>query len=74
VRNVPGEHSAAAECAAPTDSKQMTYPVQIAVLASLYVAGGWIGPTLDLDHEHVSIIWPPSGLSLAALILFGRRL
>lgn len=53
---------------------KMTYPIQILSLASLYVATGWIGVNLDFDHKNVSLIWLPSGLSLAALILFGRRL
>ena len=52
----------------------MPYPLQIIILASLYVAAGWIGVNLDFSHKNVSLIWLPSGLSLAALILFGRRL
>jgi signal transduction histidine kinase len=56
------------------DPKRMTYPVQIAVLASLYVATGLIGVNLDFYHKNVSLVWLPSGLSLAALILYGRRL
>jgi signal transduction histidine kinase len=62
----------------PTDvsksSQQAKYAIQIVVLALLYVATGWIGLSLDQYSEHESLIWPPSGLALAALILYGRRL
>lgn len=51
-----------------------TYLVQIFVLASLYLATAWIGVNLDFYHNNVSLVWLPSGLSLAALVLFGRRL
>ncbi len=52
----------------------MTYPLQILTLAVLYVLTGWIGVNLDFYHTNISLIWLPTGLSLAALILFGRRL
>jgi len=59
---------------APKGSKRIKYPIQIILLAALYFAGGWIGLRQDFYQESVTLIWPPSGLSLAALILYGRRL
>ncbi len=54
----------------------MTWVWQVLLLAALYVVTGRLG--LELTYYHVSdtplVVWPPSGLSLAALILFGRRL
>ena len=52
----------------------MQYPIQIVILASLYVAGGWLGLSVAVHSEHVTLIWPPTGLSIAALILYGWRL
>ena len=46
----------------------------LAVLAALYVATGKLGLSLSHYHPNATLIWPPTGLSLAALILFGRKL
>jgi PAS domain S-box-containing protein len=45
-----------------------------AVLAVAYFLTGIVG--LELAHEHhaVSLVWPPTGIAIAALYLFGRRL
>ena len=47
---------------------------QVAVLAGLYVAAGTLGLKLAHVQDSTTLIWPPTGLALAALILFGRRL
>jgi signal transduction histidine kinase len=47
---------------------------QIALLAVAYVATGALGLQLANHKEGVTLVWPPAGLSLAALILFSRRL
>ena len=33
-------------------------------LALLYAASGWIGLHLDAHHTHLTLIGPPTGLSL----------
>jgi len=48
--------------------------LQIAVLATLYVVSGWLGLELAFFQENATLIWPPTGFSLAALILVGPRL
>src|SRR5437762_2027676 len=47
------------------------------VLLSLilaYVAGGKIGLALSYGHPIVSLIWPPTGIALGALLVFGYRM
>jgi integral membrane sensor domain MASE1/two-component sensor histidine kinase len=51
-----------------------TLLLSIAALALLYFVGGGFGLTLAVEHRAATLIWPPSGLALAALILFGARL
>ncbi len=50
------------------------YPVRVAILAALYFAAGCLGLSLATMHANVSLIWPPTGLALAALLLFGYHL
>lgn len=50
------------------------FPLQVAALAGVYVASGWFGLGFAFQYENVSLIWPPSGLCLAALIIWGPRL
>ena len=49
--------------------------LRIVVLAAVYAAGA---PRLDLalrsPHEHVTAIWPPTGIAVAALVLYGTKL
>jgi len=47
---------------------------QVSLLAALYAAAGHHGLEFANYHENATLVWPPTGLSLAALILFGRRL
>jgi diguanylate cyclase (GGDEF)-like protein/PAS domain S-box-containing protein len=49
------------------------------VLASLgtfilYVLSAELGLQLAIVHDNVTAIWPPSGIALAALLIFGMRL
>ncbi len=40
-------------------------------LAALYVAAAKFGFTMALTAEQVTLVWPPTGLSLAALVVLG---
>jgi signal transduction histidine kinase/integral membrane sensor domain MASE1 len=42
-------------------------------LVGLYVSAGRFGLSLAFVHSSVTAVWPPTGLSLAALLLFGYR-
>ena len=48
--------------------------MQVAVLAIFYVLAGRLGLALSDYHDNVTLVWPPTGLALAALIHFGPRL
>src|SRR5262245_60504452 len=42
-------------------------------LTGLYVAAGRFGLSLAFVHSSVTAIWPPTGIALAALLIFGYR-
>jgi signal transduction histidine kinase len=46
----------------------------IFVLAGVYIAAARAGLALDAVSGFATLVWAPSGISLAALIIFGRRL
>jgi integral membrane sensor domain MASE1 len=48
--------------------------VRCVLLATIYVAGGLLGLSLDPVSDFASLVWPSSGLALAALALGGRGL
>src|SRR5579871_3298937 len=48
--------------------------VRILALAGLYVLTGKAGLMLATVTRSISLVWPPTGLSLAALVLFGPEL
>ncbi|MEX2394986.1 MAG: MASE1 domain-containing protein [Actinomycetota bacterium] len=43
------------------------------VLAALYIVGAKLGLALDFSNTHVSAVWPPTGIAVAALMLCGPR-
>src|SRR4030095_12469879 len=42
-------------------------------VAALYFAAAKLGLKFAYIHSHVSPIWPPTGIAIAALLLFGNR-
>jgi len=48
--------------------------VAILLIAALYVAGAKIGLLLAFVNPSATAVWPPTGLALAALLLFGIQL
>lgn len=44
------------------------------VLAALYFASGRLGLLLAVPPGYATVIWPPSGLALGALVIYGWRL
>lgn len=47
--------------------------VRILVLALVYFAAAKLGLSLAALHENVTPVWPPTGIAIAALLIFGRR-
>lgn len=54
--------------------QHILYLLSIAVLAVLYTVSAKVGLTLALVQSNATAIWPPTGIALAALMLFGYRL
>ncbi len=48
-------------------------PVVLAVVAVAYFAVAKLGLSFAQGHDIVSAVWPPSGLALAAAVVFGGR-
>jgi len=48
--------------------------LEIAILTVAYVVTARFGLTMDAVAGFATLVWPPSGISLAALLLFGTRL
>src|SRR6185369_13033507 len=42
-------------------------------VAIVYFVGAELGLSLASLHENVTPVWPPSGIAIAALLIFGRR-
>lgn len=49
------------------------YAAQIGLLAIVYWAAAWVGLRYVSVGHSVSLVWPPSGLAFAALVLIGIR-
>lgn len=49
-------------------------PIQILLLATVYYVTGKMGLLLALPPGYASPIWPPTGIGIAALLLFGVNL
>jgi protein-histidine pros-kinase len=45
----------------------------IALLATLYIGTGYLGLRLAKVHASATAVWPPTGISLAALLILGFR-
>jgi signal transduction histidine kinase len=50
------------------------YALAIAILAVVYAAAARAGLMMDAVAGFATLVWPPSGLALAALLVFGKRL
>src|SRR2546426_3146781 len=45
----------------------------LAVLAGVYFAAGKLGVRLAFEHASATAVWPPTGIALAAMLLYGYR-
>jgi signal transduction histidine kinase/CheY-like chemotaxis protein len=48
--------------------------IQLAVLAGVYFATARLGLAFDAVAGFATLVWPPSGIGLAAVLLFGPRI
>ena len=52
----------------------MRYLAAVGLLAGAYFAEGSLGQVLAVSPGNVSVVWPSSGIALAAVLLWGHRL
>ena len=52
----------------------MRYAIQLTVLAAVYVAAAKLGIELSVARGVITPVWAPTGIAIASLFLFGRRL
>ena len=50
------------------------YLASIAALAGLYFVSAKLGLSLAYTTEQVTLVWPATGIALAALLLLGRKM
>ncbi|MCA9533598.1 MAG: MASE1 domain-containing protein [Myxococcales bacterium] len=60
-------------CALHPSPKKHTWLVG-ALVSVGYVAGGVLGLQLASVAEAVTLVWPPTGVAIAALVVYGRRM
>ncbi len=55
-------------------STRLSTPVGALLLAALYVVSGVLGYRSSFMRGEVALVWPPAGIALAAILLFGYRM
>ncbi len=53
--------------------QKLTTFTRVVLLIALYFIGGLIGKTTTFLSGSVALVWPPAGITLAAILLFGYR-
>jgi integral membrane sensor domain MASE1 len=56
------------------DTNWKIYALKVAGLAGAYYVAAKLGLSLAFETESVTAVWPPTGIALAALVLWGYRL
>jgi PAS domain S-box-containing protein len=58
----------------PTSGPRWIHAAQIAVVAASYYGAARLGLSLaDPNEPQVTLVWPPTGIALASVLLFGPR-
>jgi len=56
-----------------TSFRSGTYWAVIALIAIVYIIAGKLGLQLAFVHPNATAVWPPTGIALAALLVWGYR-
>ena len=51
----------------------LTTTTRVIILIAFYFVGGLLGKEGSFMSKNVALVWPPSGIALAAILLFGYR-
>jgi PAS domain S-box-containing protein len=54
--------------------RRSAYLLKVLVVAGVYFATAKLGLRLAFEHPSITAVWPPTGISLAALLIWGYRL
>jgi PAS domain S-box-containing protein len=54
-------------------NRKLTTFTRVVVLIALYFIGGLVGKETTFLSGSVTLVWPPAGIALAAILLFGYR-
>ena len=57
----------------PKKSPQLTTATCVVVLTAFYFLGGLLGKKISFLAHTQALVWPPSGIALAAILVFGYR-
>lgn len=52
----------------------MTYVSQLSLLATAYFITGWLGLQIPYTGAHITLVWLPTGVAVAALLVWGNAL
>jgi PAS domain S-box-containing protein len=57
----------------PNSSPGLTTLTRVVILIALYFLGGLLGKQASFLSGSAALVWPPAGIALAAILLFGYR-
>jgi len=69
-RRAPADLGAARDVALPP----LPLGWRLAVLVGVYFVAGKLGLRLAFEHASATAVWPPTGIALAAMLLYGYRM
>jgi len=56
------------------NSSYLLHSLRLAVVTAVYFGAAKLGLALAFIHANVSPVWPPTGVAIAAVLLFGYRI
>src|ERR1043165_3978882 len=54
-------------------NRKLTTITRVVILTALYFVGGLLGKETSFLSGSAALVWPPAGIALAAILLFGYR-
>src|SRR5271165_5728445 len=55
----------------PTKERRLSNFTRVVILIAFYFIGGLVGKETSFFSGSVALVWPPAGIALAAILLFG---
>src|SRR2546425_10112734 len=57
----------------PNSNAGLTTVTRVVILTAFYFVGGLVGKEASFLSGSVALVWPPAGIAMAAILLFGYR-